>query len=429
MENFNYRFINSRKTNDKRMKAQLRIGLPLRGRVFLSGFGLKLLCGFLLIFAGPAAFSCPAYVFRNGKLVEYISVKPAKTAYVFRDGKFVKEKTGGDVFIRFAETHIGENWAEVMDSQITARKRTGWKTAILSSTRRWSPAQAEEFLNIFQERLGAHGALRLTARSFSYLESLIPAKAHSTGPVFQALKDRMDYYDSYLGEEKTTELLFNSLDGFTDRDIDRTRELTRFLESYYGSKETVAQIMERNIGAYSKTGREDIEPVMLFLDRRLGRPAVIEITLRDRREKRGYLSLSKLKDLQKTVRPLIDTAPSLSPESDKAVREGLSALIELHGRSLAGSRKMMQFLKTQFGENLPAEIMSEDLKSFADVPWWMDFGEERAKIFDKYFKDRQTAAAFIRIHYKKLFSDSRWEKFVENASKFFPKPPWNNTWD
>ena len=406
MENFN-----NPKSAGGRAKVQLFTGFqfPLPALLFLSGFGFQLLCGFLLVFKPGVALGCPAYVFRAGK--------------------FVEEMSAGDVFIRFAETHIGEHWAEVMDSQMTGGKRGNWKTAILSSTRRWSPEQAEEFFNIFQERLGAHGALRLSARSFSHLENLIPHQILQPEPVFQAIKTRIAYYDSYIGKEKTTERLFNSLDGFIDRDIDRTRELTRFLESYYGSKDPVVQIIERGIGVYSKTGRKDIEPIMLFLDKHTGRPALIEITLRDKREKKGYLSLGKLKNLQKTVRVLIDEVIPPSPESDKTIKEGLLALMELQGNSLMESLKMAQFLKSRFGENLVAEIMNKDLKSFAHVTPWMDYGRARAKIFDKYLGDRQKGAEFIKTHYRKLFSDSDWENFVKNTSRFGSHQPWKKIWD
>ena len=408
MESFN-----TPKNTGKRAKARpfVRSQFPIRGFLFSAGFGFQFLCVFLLIFANDSAFSCPAYVFQNGKFVEAMS--------------------GGEVFIRFAKTHIGERYAEVLNSRMSLRHRSGWKASIRSRTRRWSPQQAEEFLNIFTDRLGAHGALLLTARSLSHLENLIPAQTLSTEPAFQNITNRIAYYDNYMGEEKTTQRLFNSsLDGFIDRDIDKTRELTRFLESYYGSKKIVVQIMERNLGDYSKTGREDIEPIMLFLDKHIGRPALIEITLRDKRKKKGYLSIGKLKNLQKTVWPLIDDGviPS-SPESDQIIKEGLLALIERQADDLAGSRKMAEFLMSHFGEGLVAEIMNEDLKVFALVPGGMNFREERVMIFDKHFKDRRQAAEFIKIHRKKLFSDSRWEQFVEKNARFFPEPPWRNTWN
>ena len=381
----------------------------LHSILFLSGFGFPFLFSGFLILSGAAANGCPVYLFRDREFVE---------------------GTAGDVFIRFAKRHIGERYAEVLDNQLDIRKQArGWTAAIRSRTANWSSKQAEEFLNIFQERLGAHGALRLTARSLSHLETLIPAR-QQTEPAFQAVKDRIAFYDSYMGEEKTTQRLFISLDGFTDRDIDRTRGLTEFLEDYYGSKKSVVQIMERNIGFYSKIGREDIEPGMLFLDKHIGRKVVIEITFRDKRKKKGYLSLNKLRNLQKILRVLIDEALPPSLESNEVIREGLLTLIERQDSGLIGSRNLTQFLETHFGESLSAEIMSEDLQAFALVPEGMKFGTDFMEIFDenRNLKNRRDAAKFIKLHRRELFASFNWKKVVENHSHRFGQP-WRNIWD
>ena len=401
----------NRKAGRKTTHPRTFAGLHLLRPILLSGFGFPLLfSGILILSANTAGGANSCFV------------------YLFQDREFT-EGTAGNVFIRFAKHHIGTHYAAVLDSQLNIRSpRGGWTAAIRSRTTNWSPKQAEDFLNIFQERLGAHGALRLTARSLSHLEILIPAR--QTEAAFQAIKDRVAFYDSYMGEEKTTRRLFISLDGFTDRDIDRTRELTEFLEDYYGSKKSVVQIMERNIGLYSKIGREDIEPGMLFLDKHLGRKVVIEMTFRDKRKMKGYLSLNKLRDLQKILRVLIDEVIPPSPKSNEVIREGLLALIERQGSSLIGSRNLTQFLETHFGESLPAEIMNEDLQAFALVPGGMRFGKDFVEVFDnnKYLKDRRQAAEFIKFHRRKLFAGFNWRKIVENHSHRFGQP-WRNIWD
>ena len=341
----------------------------------------------------------------------------------------LKNDSAPAVFINFAKEHLGDKWKREMNLKMLknhGKSSRNWRREIIRKVRGWPVEEARRFLKILTERLGVEGALNRLARFLSYFPFTDPYTHPQTNPL-SSFFERLSYYDSYMGEERTTAQLGRSLGGFASAGVEETRKLSSFLESHYGSKDIVVWIMGRDLYEYSKTRRSQVEPVLRLLDMCMGRRAVIDMSLGLRDDlphtvkklyprvtgggeinlsqigsggRLRYLSLRKLKILQKILDPFIVKLlsreyTSISLSERESAQRAVRSFVSLSADNLFIIQKEIELFEEYVGQEATAQIFIKSPQVFAQVKGRL---HSKAKLLEARL-GRERTARFMERNY------------------------------
>lgn len=275
-----------------------------------------------------------------------------------------------DMFIQFAQEHLGENWSEKMNSKKYkgySIYATPWKREVVSSTQKWSSKDARKFLDILVNRVGELNTCYLLARSLSHLKNISQHRQMSQD-ILQNFKERIAFYDDYMGEEVTTEMMQKSLAGFTEGELDQIKELAEFLESYLRSRELVIRTLTRDPHIFSVTEVDEIQPVLTFLETIISHETLTEMMTRKKGGKRHghYLSLSKLKALRNILQPLMDEVTLVDLKKRNSLQREVLELAELNYDHLFHIKKQVSVWINYSGLPAVSQVMKKSLEILHD---------------------------------------------------------------
>lgn len=337
--------------------------------------------------------------------------------------------SASDVFIQFVQEELGENWAQKMNEKKYGYRSysTPWEQEIIPSTRSWSAKDAQEFLDVLVNRVGKQNTCFLLARSLSHLKSISYYRDKISQDILQNFKERIAYYDDYMGEEATTEMMRKSLAGFAQGALQRVKDMIQFLENYLGSKELVIRILKRDPQIFSTTFIDEIQPVLDFLENLIGYKTLIEMMTRKKEDSKygRYLSLSKLKALQNILRPLINelTVSALKATSLKfrnSLQRELIQLAELNYDRLVQIQKQVAFWTTYSGFLNVAKAMKKSLGILFDNELYNI--KEKIKAVEKEAPDKKTIVTFTQKD-PEFFIRSSKRQFLKGFQKWLTSPP------
>ena len=334
-----------------------------------------------------------------------------------------EEETASDVFIQFVQEHLGENWSQKMNAKKYGYRghSTPWEKEIIPSTRQWSPQKAREFLNILVSRVGPQNTCFLLARALSHLKN-IPHQRKISQDILQNFKERVTFYDDYMGEEETTETMRKALAGFTQGPLVKTKELTQFLEDFFGSKEPVIIIFTRDPHTYSITRVDEIQPVLNLLEILIGHETLTAMMGRKKEDsKHGrYLSLVKLRVLQIILQPLINEITVASLKRKNSTQKEFLELVELNYDHLFRIQQQVTVWIAYSGISAVAKVMRKSLGILFEPGLYKI--ENKVKMAEKKVQSRQTLTTFAQQN-SEFFVRSSAEEFSESFQQWVSPPP------
>ncbi len=156
-----------------------------------------------------------------------------------------EEKTAQSVFVDFAKEYHGENWLKKMGKD--------WERGLEESTKDWTHQDAKTFLNFLIEKIGKQDSLQRIGD--------IP-KIKLTD--HQSFIERVELYQSYIGEHGIQKYLAASLKIFNEGDINKIAEVIKFIESYLG-KEATQIVMYYNFEFIPVARLDELKKVSVYL--------------------------------------------------------------------------------------------------------------------------------------------------------------------
>ena len=335
-----------------------------------------------------------------------------------------EEETASDVFIQFVQEHLGENWSQKMNDKKYGHKShsTPWEKEIIPSTRNWSTKAAREFLNILVSRVGPRNTCYLLAHALSHLKN-IPHQRKISQDILQNFKERIAFYDDYMGEEETTEMLRKALAGFTQGPLVNTKELTQFQEDFFGSKEPVIVIFTRDPHTYSITKVDEIQPILSLLETLIGHETLTAMMARKKKDSKygRYLSIAKLRVLQIILQPLINNEITIAALKRKnSTQKEILELVELNYDHLFRIQKQVTFWIAYSGISAVAQVMKKSLGILFE-PGLYEI-EDKVKMAKKKVQSRQTLTTFAQQK-AEFFVISSVREFSENFQQWISPPP------
>ena len=330
--------------------------------------------------------------------------------------------SASDVFIQFVQEHLGKNWSQKMNAKKYGYRShsTPWEQEIIPSTRQWSPKKAREFLNILVSRVGPRNTCYLLARALSHLKN-IPHQRKISQDILQNFKERLAFYDDYMGEEATTEMMRKALAGLTQGPLVKIKELTQFLEDFFGSKEPVIVVFTRDPHTYSITRVNEIQPGLNLLEALIGHKTLTAMMARKKEDSKygRYLSIAKLRVLQIILQPLINEITVVSLKRKNSTQKELLELVELNYDHLFRIQKQVDVWIAYSGISAVARVMKKSLEILFE-PGLYEI-ENKIKMAEKKVQSRQTVTIFAQQN-AEFFVISSVREFSESFQQWVSPP-------
>lgn len=329
-----------------------------------------------------------------------------------------------DVFIQFVKENLGENWSKKMNSKKYKYRShfIPWEQEVIPSTRQWTSKAAREFLNIMVSRVGEQNTCYLLARSLSHLKNIPHQRETMSQDILQNFKERIAFYDDYMGEKETTEMMRKSLAGFTQGVLNKIKEMTQFLENYLQSKELVIRILTRDPQNFSLIRNDEIQPVLMFLETIISYKTLTEMMTRKKTDKKygRYLALSKLKVLQNILQPLMNEMNLASLNTRNNLSMEIMELIELDYDRLFRIQKQVSLWINYNGLLAVRQVMKRSLEILFDNGFYNI--ENKVKIAERESQDKKSVVRFVKQH-PELFIRSSTGEFLESFRQWLSPLP------
>lgn len=188
-----------------------------------------------------------------------------------------KQVSAGDIFLDFAKKQLGKKWAKTMGKD--------WLEKITRATAKWSPEEAQKFLEFLRSRIGEENTIK-RIKSTSYFPYMN----------YRSFMEKVTLYEQYIGEEGVTNRLHRSLGGFHKGQVNEIRSGVEFLKSYIGEEMTI-QKMEQDLQVLSSIKSERLKLVVDLIEGYLGKETMVQRVIKDLR----VLSPLKSEDLQSNI--------------------------------------------------------------------------------------------------------------------------------
>ena len=218
----------------------------------------------------------------------------------------------GEVFIAFAKKN-GKSYRESFGSV--------WEQKITNSLikRKWTTTDAQSFLTEMKNRIGVEDTLKMIKLS-SYFNMM----------TYQGFKNRVYFYERYIGFEGVTHRLRKTLGGFHIGNVGEIKLVIAYLEQYIGGKEeaklATQEIMKNNLQAFTTAKLSELEKVVRLMSALIGKEKVIKEI-----QKSLYtFSLIKLKNIQQWTKDIGKIRTTLKTHS-------LHHFLQLQSNSLSPS--------------------------------------------------------------------------------------------
>ena len=176
----------------------------------------------------------------------------------------VKEtvSSGSSIVINFVKVSVGKD--------LSQRMGISWSIRVRFFFRNWKAEEVMELLDYMESRIGRENTIkRLKSLSYFSLSG------------YKAFREKVSFFEEYLGEEAVTNLLRRSMGGFfTNKPLSKLKEIAEYLESYMGRK-AVKKIMKKSPEKFSKISFSKLQEIVEYAKNQIGREALKKIMERD----------------------------------------------------------------------------------------------------------------------------------------------------
>ena len=176
-----------------------------------------------------------------------------------------------DIFIAGAKRYFRAEFEEQKDTKYknmiyeeAFQKKMGsdWEDKVQRYTGHWTAEDSIDFLDYLSNRIGIIPTLNRIKRA-SYLHMM----------KYSDFLKRASFYENYMGEDKVTYRLNQSLDGFERGGIEEIKRVVDFLEEYLGDRKIIKAIMLKSLSGFARlsglanahTNLENIKDVIVYL--------------------------------------------------------------------------------------------------------------------------------------------------------------------